>query len=221
MLGKREVYTDILHVKNVSKSFGRLSAVMKVSFSVKKGEILGIIGPNGSGKTTLFDLISGFQRLDEGEVLFKDRPIHSLSPYQICKLGVVRTFQIPQIFSDISVYETVLLASLNRLPMTNARIETDKLLNFSDLQVKALTINKNLTLADQKNLELVKALATNPEIILLDECMAGLTQAETDKVIGMIKQVNHNGITFLIVEHVMPVVMSICERILVSESVQH
>lgn len=99
--------------------------------------------------------------------------------------------------------------------MTNARIETDKLLNFSDLQVKALTINKNLTLADQKNLELVKALATNPEIILLDECMAGLTQAETDKVIGMIKQVNHNGITFLIVEHVMPVVMSICERILV------
>jgi branched-chain amino acid transport system ATP-binding protein len=199
----------------LTKAFGGLLAVQDISFEVEKGEIFGIIGPNGAGKTTVFNLISGFHPLSRGEIYFRGRRIDNLKPHQICKEGLVRTFQLVQIFASLTAYETILVAALHHLPMTQARKRTEKILERVGLSSKARFLSGNLTLADQKALEIGKAMACGPEMILLDEVHAGLTAVETQKVQALIRSLQEEGMAILIVEHVMQVIMSLCKRVMV------
>ena len=205
----------LLRVDGVSKSFGGLMALSDVSFEVQKGDLLGIIGPNGAGKTTLFSVISGFYRPDEGEIHFQGKRIDGLKPHIVCKMGLVRTFQIAQSFAGFTPYETLVTAALNRLPINLAREKAEEVLKMVGLAEKAHEDSGSLTIADKKALELAKALATGGNLILLDEVMAGLTQVEAEYFMALIKRLCDGGVTFLLVEHVMFIVMKLCPRIVV------
>jgi len=205
----------LLHVQNVTKTFGGTMALCDVSIEVRKGELLGIIGPNGAGKTTLFNVISGVFPCDQGKIYFKGKEIKNLQPHQTCKLGLARTFQITQSFGNLSVFDTVLIASLNRLSLKEAKKRARGILETVGLAEKAGTISPELTVPDLKALELAKALATGADTILLDEVMAGLLPTETRKMMSVVKDLRDKGITFVIVEHVMAVMMELSERIVV------
>lgn len=203
-------------VEGISKSFGGLRAVDNVSLEVGEGEILGVIGPNGSGKTTLFNLISGFYAPDQGKVYLDGKRIDGLKPYQICKLGLARTFQVMQTFANLSAFDTVVVAALNcHYSLASAKIEAEKILDLVGLKEKARLGKASLTGPDLKALELAKALATGAKVLLLDEVMSGLTQTETNKMISVIRQLQEEGQTFVLVEHVMAVVMGLAKRIVV------
>ncbi len=209
----------MLQVKGATKYFGGLVAVSNVDLSVGKGEIVGLIGPNGAGKTTMFNLISGNLCLDKGEINFKDNKISGLDSYQICRMGIARTFQSVKVFSHMSVLENVLLAILfGRLKSTSkadANIEAEELLEFVGLKDVSTCPAGELTMINQKRLELARAMATDPELLLLDEFMAGLTPAEVSDAMELVRSIRDRGITILMVEHVMKVIMNICERIIV------
>lgn len=190
-------------------------ALHDVSLEVEKGDLLAIIGPNGAGKTTLFSTISGFYKPDKGAIYFKGGRIDGLKPHQISKMGLTRTFQIVQPFLEFTPYETLITAALNYLPMGQAKKKASELLEMVGLDDKADENSASLTIADQKVLEMAKALATGAELILLDEVMAGLTRVETEVVVSLIKKLNEGGLTFLIVEHVMYIIMKLCPRIMV------
>jgi branched-chain amino acid transport system ATP-binding protein len=205
----------LLQVSDISKSFGGLMALREVSLEVKKGDLLAIIGPNGAGKTTLFSTISGFYKPDNGSIHFKGRRIDGLKPHQISKMGLTRTFQIVQPFLEFTPYETLITAALNHLPMNQAKKKAREILGMVGLDDKADENSTRLTIPDQKALEMAKALATGAELILLDEVMAGLTRVEAEKIMSLIRRLNGEGISFLVVEHVMYVIMKLCPRILV------
>jgi branched-chain amino acid transport system ATP-binding protein len=206
----------VLEIREVSKNFGGLQVLHRVSLEVEEGEILGMIGPNGAGKTTLFNLVSGFLRPDEGEILFRGRPIHGLKPHTICKMGIARTFQVVQTFGPLSVLDAVMVAALNRFSsVRTARSLALEILERVGLRRKARASCESLTLADQKALEVAKALATGPRILLMDECMAGLTEVEALRMMELVRGLQEQGLGVIVVEHVMPIVMGLCERVLV------
>lgn len=206
----------LLRVENLTKSFGGLTAVKNLSFAVEKGEIVGIIGPNGAGKTTSFGLITGFLVPDEGSIFFRDHPIHAREPERICRLGLFRTFQMAQSFPELTVRENVMIAALLHQPSAGmAEREAETILAKMGMGEKMEVSSKNLTIPEKKRLELAKGLATRPKLMLLDEVMAGLRPTEIDQAIHLISQLRAEGITFVVIEHVMKVIMSISDRVIV------
>lgn len=207
---------EILEIKEVSKSFGGLKALSEVSFNARKNEVLSIIGPNGAGKTTLFNIISGFYRPDGGEIYFEGIPIHGLRPDEICRMGLTRTFQIVQPFPDLTVLDNIIIGSLARnSQLPKAREKAFEILELMQLKDRSAVLSKKLTLAEKKRLEVAKALATAPQILLMDESMAGLTPFEADQVLELIQRLKKRGLTFVLIEHVMEIVMNHSDRIVV------
>jgi branched-chain amino acid transport system ATP-binding protein len=206
----------ILEGRGLTKAFGGLQAVKDLSLTLRDGEILGIIGPNGAGKTTLFNLLTGFYRPDAGIVLFKGENVTGLRPHQICKRGLARTFQITQPFANLTVLENVKIGAYSRLPSSReATQEALRILGTVGLYERRNELASALSVGHRKNLELAKALATRPELILLDEVVAGLNPKEGDDMIAYIKGIREQGITILLIEHVMKAIMSLCNRIIV------
>jgi branched-chain amino acid transport system ATP-binding protein len=209
----------VLEGDKVSKHFGGLAALSKVDFHVDKGEIVGLIGPNGAGKTTLFNLISGALPLKSGVISFKGERISGLKPHQICHLGLARTFQSVKIFGNMPVFQNVLLGSL--FGPTSAKSsgestkEAMKLLELVGLKASMMTPAKDLTLVNQKRVEVARALATQPQLILLDELMAGLNSTEVAESMELVTTIRNKGVTIFMIEHVMKAIMSICDRIMV------
>ncbi|SHE49810.1 amino acid/amide ABC transporter ATP-binding protein 1, HAAT family [Desulfofundulus australicus DSM 11792] len=206
---------SFLEVKNIVKNFGGLRAVNDISFTVKQGEILGLIGPNGSGKTTIFNLINGFYPLTSGEIYFQGRRIDGLPPHKICALGIGRTFQVVKPLKRMTVLENVMAgAFLHTTSISKARSKALEVLEFCGLYHRKDMDAKNLTIADRKRLEIARALATEPKLLLLDETAAGLNPKETEEAINIILKIREIGITIIIVEHIMKVIMGISDRIL-------
>ncbi len=205
----------MLVIDGVSKNFGGLAALDKVSFEVKRGQIVGLIGPNGAGKTTLFEVISGFLRPTAGRVLFKGDRIDGLKPHQVLRRGLARSFQLVQVFPSFSVHQNILASALHSLPMKEARQRTEEILELIGLSSKAEQLVSRLSLPDQKMTELGKVLALQPQMILLDEAMAGLTEAEVRSTVALIRRLWEQGVTFLLVEHRIEIVMELCQRIVV------
>ncbi len=204
----------MLEVKNLSKYFGGLAAVRDLSFRVEKGQIFGLIGPNGAGKTTVFNLINGFYPPTSGEVLFKGKSIAGFKPNVVCKKGIARTFQVVKPLSRMTVLENVMASAFCRVnSIEKAREEAMKSLEFCGMTHRKDFLAKSLTIGDRKRLEITRAMATRPEVILLDETAAGLNPTELDQAIALIKKIREQGITILIVEHIMKVIMSISDRI--------
>jgi branched-chain amino acid transport system ATP-binding protein len=209
----------ILEGEGVTKHFGGLAAVSSVDFYVDEGEVVGLIGPNGAGKTTLFNLISGALVPKPGAMKFKGENITGLKPHQICKMGVARTFQSVKVFPNMPVLANVVLGSLfgtsNSVSSADAAREAMESLEFVGLSAVRATPAKDLTLANQKRLEVARALATKPELLLLDELMAGLNPTETAEAMELVTRIRDQGITIFMIEHVMKAIMSVCDRIMV------
>jgi branched-chain amino acid transport system ATP-binding protein len=205
-----------LEVKNLSRFFGGIAAIKGVSFELRKGEILGLIGPNGAGKTTIFNVVNGFYHPSRGDVFFKDRKISGLKPHQICHLGIARTFQVVKPLQRMSVLDNVVASAFLR-----ARDKAEALQIAADvLELTGLSpdremLSKGLPLGKRKRLEIARALATKPEVLLLDESFAGLNPAELDASISIIRKIKEQGITIMIIEHHMKVIMAISDRIVV------
>jgi len=215
----QESNVPILEGKDVTKRFGGLTAVSNVGFHVDQGEIVGLIGPNGAGKTTLFNLISGALVPKPGAIRFKGEKITGLKPHQICRKGVARTFQSVKVFANIPVFENVLLGSFfgasTGMSSADAAREATGLLEFVGLSAVRATPAKDLTLANQKRLEVARALATRPELLLLDELMAGLNPTEVAQAMELVTGLRDKGITIFMIEHVMTAIMRVCGRIMV------
>jgi branched-chain amino acid transport system ATP-binding protein len=206
----------ILQFNGISKVFGGLRAIDDVSFSVEQGEIVGLIGPNGAGKTTIFNLASGFIPPTRGKIFFKESRIENLTPDRICKMGLCRTFQVVKPFGDMNVLDNIMVASLLHTANTEkAKEEALEVLSALGLSSFKNQMAKNLTIADRKRLEIGRALATRPRMILLDEVMAGLTSVETMEVVKMIRQMRQKNITILLIEHIMQAIMNLSDRIIV------
>jgi len=206
----------LLEVEGLSKHFGGVQAVRDLSFRVREGEILGVIGPNGSGKTTTFHLITGFHRPDRGHVRFNGEEITGLPPYAVCARGLCRTFQVAKPFPGISVHRNVLMGALLRRPdPADAARRADEVLRSVGLGTRADRAAGSLTTIDQRRLEMARALATEPKLLLLDETMAGLNATEVVEAIKLISTLREQGVTVIVVEHVMRAVMSLSDRIVV------
>ncbi len=206
----------LLEVEGLAKRFGGVQAVAGLSFRVSRGEILGVIGPNGSGKTTTFNLITGLYRPDQGRVRFAGEDITGLRPYDVCGRGLCRTFQVAKPFRDLTVFRNVLTGTLLRHPnpaVASARAE--EVLHTVGLEARAQTEAGSLTTIDQRRLEVARALGTEPQLLLLDETMAGLTHTEIAEAIRLIAGLRDRGLTVVVVEHVMRAVMSLSDRIVV------
>ncbi len=210
----------MLRGEGITHSFGGLMAVAGADFHVEPGEIVGLIGPNGAGKTTLFNLISGALAPDEGKITLKGDDITRLKPHQICRMGLARTFQITKLFADMTAFENVRLALLHGNPertirRREAKREVTKLMASVGLLSERNKPVRELSLATQRRVEIARALATNPEILLLDEVMAGLTPSELDQAMLLITQLRERGVTVFMIEHVMRAIMGVCDRIMV------
>lgn len=214
-----QVKTTILNVEGLLKSFAGLMAVRELSLTVNEGEILGLIGPNGSGKTTLFNLITGFLKPDEGKIKFKGNDITGFKPHRISQAGIARTFQLVKPFAEMTALQNVIAGrTYGSKPIRSikqARLEAEELLEFTGLSSKQSVVVGKLGLVDRKRLEIARALATKPELLLLDESMSGLNPAETQDAIRLIKEIRDSGITVMLVEHVMKVVLGMSDRIIV------
>jgi branched-chain amino acid transport system ATP-binding protein len=207
---------SFLDVTKLSKRFGGLQAVGGLDLSMAQGEMLGMIGPNGAGKTTVFNLLSGFLPPDGGEVRFRGRALHGLKPHEICRLGLARTFQIVRPFPQLSVIDNVRIAALVRHPaMADALDAARAVVERVGLAARLREPAAGLTLADRKRLELARALATEPSLLLLDEVMAGIHATEIDAMVCLIGAINEGGVSVLLIEHNMRAVMSLSHRILV------
>jgi len=207
----------MLKIDNLTRMFGGLVAVNEVSFTLERGRILGLVGPNGSGKTTLFNCISGLFPPTSGRIIFQDTDITGLKAHQICRAGIGRTFQLVKPFHSLTALENVLLglAFGNNERGGRAREKAMEILEFVGLGNRAGTGAGKLILAERKKLEIARALATGPSLLLLDEVASGLNEAESEEIIGLLRQTNESGLTILIVEHVMPVIMSLSDRVVV------
>ena len=206
----------LLQVNAVTKTFGGLHAVFQVSFQMKTGEIIGLIGPNGAGKTTLFNVISGFYAPNKGHIHFNGQDISGKPPYRLATLGIGRTFQVVKPFAGLTVLENVIIASFAKYPKRRqAEQQAWKVLEITGLADRAHAQASSLTLASRKRLEVSKALALEPTLLLLDEVVAGLNPTEADRTIELILSLRDQGITILIVEHIMRVIMNISDRVVV------
>jgi len=206
----------ILTVDSVTKCFGGLTAVDDVSFTVQKGEIVGLIGPNGAGKTTLFNVISGYYAPTKGSVVFQGNDISGKPPYHLAGVGIGRTFQVVKPFAGLTVLENVVIASFLKHPKrADAERHAWQVLETTGLADRAHVSAAGLTLAGRKRLEISKALALEPAFLLLDEVVAGLNPTEADRTVELIMKLKGQGLTILIVEHIMRVIMNISDRLVV------
>ena len=206
----------MLEVRELSKSFGGLKAVDQASLDVRQGEIVGLIGPNGAGKTTLFASIAGFHTPDAGRVVFNGQDITGLPPHRICTAGMVRTFQITQPFAKISVRENIMVGTyLHTADRKVAEHEAEAVAGMVGMAGQLDQMGADLTVAGRKRLELARALATGPRLLLLDEVMAGLNPTEITEIVQVIRDIRDSGITILLIEHVMQAVTSLAERVYV------
>ena len=206
----------MLEVRGLSKSFGGLKAVDQASLDVRQGEIVGLIGPNGAGKTTLFAAIAGFHAPDAGRVVFEGKDITGLAPHKICAAGMVRTFQITQPFAKISVRENIMVGAYFRTADRKlAQRQAEAVAGMVGMTAQLDQIGADLTVAGRKRLELARALATGPRLLLLDEVMAGLNPTEIGEIVQVIREIRRSGITILLIEHVMQAVTSLAERVYV------
>ena len=209
----------ILEGEGIRKNFEGLTALANVDFHISRGEILGLIGPNGAGKTTLFNLISGSLVPTSGTIKFKGENITGLKPHRICRKGIARTFQLVKLFGNMTVLENILLGGLFGPSTASPRSHTEKacleLLEFVGLSEMKENLARDLTIINQKRLEVARALATKPELLLLDEFMAGLNPTEVALAIELIKKIRNLGVTIIMIEHVMKVIMDISDRIMV------
>jgi branched-chain amino acid transport system ATP-binding protein len=213
----------MLNAQGLTKRFGGLVAVRNVSLSISQSDIVGLIGPNGSGKTTLFNLIAGFLRPDSGSLTFEGRSIFGMPADRVCRAGIARTFQLSRPFHELSVLDNVVVAALygspDRSSISSARAEATTLLRQLRLEGVEMAPVSRLTLAERKRLEIARALATQPRLLLLDETMAGLNATETASTVELLRQLRaERGLTLLIVEHVMDVIMGLCDRVVVLNS---
>jgi branched-chain amino acid transport system ATP-binding protein len=207
---------DALVIRGLSKRFGGLRAVQDVSFTVKENETVALIGPNGAGKTTSFHLITGFHRPDAGSVSAYGREIVGLKPHDICAHGLARTFQVAKPFGAMTVLDNVMTgAFLRDRNTTAARDKAREAIEFVGLSAKQQTAAKDLTTIDQRRLEMARALATQPRLLLLDEVMAGLNPAEIDQAVALVGKLSQRGLTIVIVEHVMRAIMAVARHIVV------
>jgi branched-chain amino acid transport system ATP-binding protein len=207
---------SLLEVKGITKIFGGLRAVSELSFNVEAGSIAGLIGPNGAGKTAAFSLITGFQQPSEGEVIFKGERITGLTPDVICLRGLTRTFQIMQSFPKLTALQNVMIGAYARHnSVAGARQHALKIMGQLGMADRAEEIARNLTLADLKRLEIAKALATSPELLLLDEVVSGLTPTEVEELVRLIRDIRDAGTTIVMIEHVMQAVMALSDTIVV------
>ncbi len=209
-----------LELKNVTKRFGGVAAVDDVTFAIGKGEILGVIGPNGAGKTTLLNCISGVYRLDDGDVRWQGASIAGLAPFRVARLGIGRTFQIVKPFTSMTVRENVVAGALfgsdEERPRLGAALgRADSVLELVGLRSKADLPVSALTIPDRKRLEVARAVATRPKLLLLDEVMAGLNPVEIDDALEMVRAVHQSGVTVVLIEHVMRVIVGVCARVVV------
>ncbi|MHC1727133.1 MAG: ABC transporter ATP-binding protein [Syntrophobacteraceae bacterium] len=224
---------SLLSLSRLVKNFGGLNAVNNVSFSIEEGTISGLIGPNGAGKTTVFNLITGIYSPDQGEILFRDRSITRLRAYSIVSLGIARTFQTIRLFQNMSVIENVLagchlhlksgvISSLfhpprQRIEERHALMEALRILDFVGLKGQEELLAKNLSYGNQRLLEIARALATRPKLLILDEPAGGMNDLETAQLVTLIRRIREGGVTVLLIEHDMTLVMEVCERIVVLE----
>ena len=210
---------QILKTSKLTKRFGNLIAVNQVDLEIRKEEIIGLIGPNGAGKTTFFNLITGLETPDEGQVIFKGTNITTMSPHAICKLGMSRTFQVAKSFTEMSVEEAIRVGAYNRRGEEEVQNKVDWALEFFELEDIRDYKCSDLGLSSLRKVEVARAAATEPELLLLDEVGAGLTAAELLKLMSELKRLNEETkITLCIVEHVMQMVMGLCERIFVLDA---
>ena len=209
----------ILSVNGLTKRFGGLIALNKISFEVKKGEIVGLMGPNGAGKTTLLNIIAGEYAPDEGTVSFKGHNITDMSPHKICHLGIARTYQIPQPFVTLTVRENLLGSAVfgRKLKLSDAGALDKDIFELAGLTEKKDIIAGNLPILSLKRLELARALARKPDLLLLDEMAAGTREADIPEILTIIKEIRNMGITMIIIEHVIKVLMSAVDRIIVMD----
>jgi branched-chain amino acid transport system ATP-binding protein len=206
----------LLEVRGVSRFFGGLAALTDVSFTVGKGEVLGLIGPNGAGKTTIFNVVNGFYPPSKGEVLFKGERISGLKPHQVCRRGLARTFQVVKPLQRMSTLDNVVASAFLRAKSrADAVAKAEELLKLTNLWEVRDVLSKGLPLGSRKRLEIARALATGPDLLLLDEACAGLNPSELDESIAIIRKIKERGVTIMIIEHHMKVIMSISDRIVV------
>jgi len=207
---------SLLAVEKVGKNFGGLRALNDVSLQLEPGEMVAVIGPNGAGKTTLFNIMTGFIGPDSGRIYFQGRSVLGLKPHQVCRLGMARTLQIVKPFLELTVMDNVIVAAFNRLTsLREAQKKAAEVIELVGLADKKSALANELTLPHRKRLELARTLATDPTLLMLDEVMAGINPTETDTLIRLIQEINHRGITVLLIEHVMRGVMALSQRILV------
>ncbi|GAK60511.1 ABC transporter, ATP-binding protein [Candidatus Vecturithrix granuli] len=208
---------SLFTLEHITKRFGGLKAVSDFSLTLEQGDIVGLIGPNGAGKTTIFNVITGVYPADSGKILFQNEDIKTLKPYNICLKGIGRTFQIVKPFLNRTILYNVMVGAFSRVrTKEEAEQEAIKTLEFTNLLPKKDVLAKNLTLPDRKRLEIARALATKPQLLLLDEVMAGLNPTEIDEAITLVRKMRaEKKISILIIEHVMQVIMSLSDRIIV------
>lgn len=210
---------SLLQIEGISKSFGGLMAVRDLNLEVKDRQIIGVIGPNGAGKTTLLNLIAGFYKPDAGRIYLQGEDITNDKSYQVCHKGIARLFQLVKPFVHMTTLENVMVGRIfGRVPAKSrkeAKIECQDIIEFVGLKDKSDTVASNLTLADRKKVEMARALACRPHLLLLDELMAGLNPVETETVMNTIRMIRDSGVTVMIVEHIVKAVMGISDSVIV------
>jgi branched-chain amino acid transport system ATP-binding protein len=212
----KEFKMTLLKVEKLTKHFGGLAALRDVSFELHEGEFLGMIGPNGSGKTTAFNCISGFYKPTSGQVIFEGKNIAGLPSHKVCKLGIARTFQIPRPFPNLTVIENVMAGAIGKgESVSKAREKAEEVLKFLGMEKMSYELAKKLNVHGRKTLELARALATSPRLLLLDEVAAGLNPSELTSLIERVRKIWKNGLSIIMVEHVMKTVMTLSQRIIV------
>jgi branched-chain amino acid transport system ATP-binding protein len=208
----------LLEGSKVTKQFGGLRALDQVDFKVNEGELRGIIGPNGSGKTTLFNLISGVYSLTSGSICFQSKSLSGMKPYTICRNGIARTYQLVRPFLNMKVSDNIMVGicfGCGKKIDKEARENVTEILNLVNLASKSNRLAKELTMAERKRLEIGRAVASSPRVILLDEVMAGLNPKEVEEMIDLVRKIFERGIAVMIIEHVMKAVAALCSRIMV------
>jgi len=214
--------TPILSIRGLTKRFGGLVAVSDVGFDVNSGDTIGLMGPNGAGKSTLLNVVAGEYKPDAGTIQFQDRHIQGLSAHKICRYGIGRTYQIPRPFTHLNVLENVMVAAIfgRGLRKAHAEKEAQKILEITELTDKKKVLAKDLLELTLKRLEMARALASNPSLVILDEVAAGLTDEELPKILVLLKEIRNMGITIILVEHIMKIMVEAVDRIIVMDKGQ-